>query len=417
MLENKIRTVYTITELFFLSILLIIINFSCDSPTGPLESSEISFIESGGFTGGIHIKLVIDKYGIASLESQYPVLKQTLSGKEFNSLLKLFSGFANLNDSYYGGCADIPVFNITYKNGRINKTVNIDGCALLDSLNPDVAKLKAIINLCANLAAEIYNNQAPWAGLTAEYITDKEICNLGSSLKMTFILRNPTDKKRSLYFRNGEQIIYNIYQREYPYKYYRYPYGTAVDSTPSVITLEPGEEKTFDLMWDQKMFDSKGRITTAAAGSYNLFMAFGGAVMPGQQKIIYVVDPAVPVLGQVIADPIGENKDAGNYNFNLSVKNWTTNSVTLDFLNSQKILIELYDINNPLNNVLIYRSAEITDNNPAQTEIPAGGVTNFSDTFSKDSLNLSGGYWYHVRIKLLCSGFNLESESDIVIYK
>ena len=159
----------------FLSITLCILNFNCDSPTGPVGSAVITYTVSGGFAGGIHTKLVINEYGQASLESENPVLKQALPAREYHSLLRLFNGFSMLKDSYSGGCVDIPVYTIEYRRSNYIKIVNVDGCALSDSVDPDIVKLKYITDRLSNLADQIYNNKAPRIGLTAEYKIEKSI--------------------------------------------------------------------------------------------------------------------------------------------------------------------------------------------------------------------------------------------------
>ncbi len=161
--------------ILFFSILFCILIFNCDSPTGPVGSAVITYTVSGGFAGGIHTKLVIDEYGQASLETETPVLKQTLSAKEYRSILMLFKGFSLLKDSYNGGCMDIPVYTIEYRGNNYTKVVIADGCALSDSADPGIVKLRQITNRLSCLADQIYKNKTQVIGLSAEFKIKKSI--------------------------------------------------------------------------------------------------------------------------------------------------------------------------------------------------------------------------------------------------
>ncbi len=147
---------------FFVLIILSISNLSCDSSTEPLEPAVITYTVSGGYTGGIRTKLIIYQSGVTSLETEYPVLKQQLTQEEYNSLLQSFSGFNDIADSSLIECRDSFIYSIEYQIEKYSKTIHVDMCALNNSTNAEIEKLKIIIGKLNNIAEKVKSINAPY---------------------------------------------------------------------------------------------------------------------------------------------------------------------------------------------------------------------------------------------------------------
>ena len=409
---------FNVTSLIVFLIFITFFNLSCYSPTEPEDNPYITYIVSGGFGGGIHTKLIIDQSRTASLESEYPALKKQLSTEEYNSIINLFSDFKKLPDSEMIRCADSFVYTIEYETNGSIKTVRADNCALSDSTNPVIRKFKPIANKLGQLANQIYNAQASWIGLTAEYKMDKDIYKLDEPIKLTYILKNPTDKERVLYFKNQYKLQFMLYKRDYPSIYYTYPPRDYENDTtnPGKIELAPGEEKSLSYTWDQKILDN-GNWIQAPIGSYNISMIFVGTKVNGNSFFIDIVDPSIPIEGQVVPDYNGESYLSKYYNFQLRIKNWTDKPVALDFPSSQKISVQLYTDDIHSKRELIYESTKPQDNQSSQLTILPNDEMTFSSLQSKDDLNLQNITWYYVKIKLLTSNLDFERDAEISIYQ
>ncbi len=417
-MKKRIKSILVqITGLIVFSIFLTFSNLSCNSPTGPQDTPYITYIVSGGFTGGIHTKLVIDEYGAASLESEYPALKRQLTPEQYHSLLILFDDFEKLPDSAMIRCVDSFIYTVEYKVGSYTKIVSADNCALFDSTNFYIEKFKSIVNQLNYLANQIYNEQASWIGLTAEYKIDKNIYKIGEQVKLTYILKNPTNKERTMYFKNQYKFQFLIYKTDYPLVYYTYPEDYETNTTnPDKITLAPGEEKTINYIWDKKIKDHENWIQ-APVGMYSISMSFVGGKVNGNYLFFDIIDPSIPIEGKVVPDYNGEGSYSKNYNFQLLVKNRMNSPVTLDFPNSQKISLQLYSNDIPSKRELLYESNLVIDNQSSQITIPAQGEETFSYVQNKDSLNLGDIYWFYVKIKLLAQNLNFEKDAGISIYQ
>jgi len=400
------------------SIFISVSSLSCDFSTGPQEESGvITYTVSGGFAGGTHTKLIVDQYGSATLASEYPPLKEQLTTQEYNSLFSLLSGFNSLPDSAIIHCIDSFIYTVEYKTGSNKKTFAADGCALSESNDPSIIKFKSLVNELGKLADKIYNNQAPWLGLAAEYKIDKNIYKLGEPIKLTYILKNPTDNEHTLYFKGQHQIYFQAYKRYYPYLYYSYPQNLQSDTlNPTQITLPAGGERTINYVWDQGITDQNGIKIQAPAGMYSLTMFFIGSKVNADHFFFDIVDPSVPVEGNVISDYNGENSYSQYYSFNLYLKNWTNSSVTLNFPNNQKIFVQLYTDDLPSNRKLLYESPTIKDGLSSRVTIPALTDTTFSYKQDKDRLNLGNSSWFYVKIKLLNQNFERDAEVQIYDY-
>ena len=409
---------YLIPRIMLLTILFSVFHLNCDSPTEPYIPSDITYTVSGGFGGGIYTKLVIDQYGIASLESEYPALKQQLTPEEYNSLLVLFNGFEKFPDTTMIRCADSFIYTVEYKVDGHTKIFGVDNCILSD-LQTDylIRKFKLIIDELSRLAGKIYNEQATWIGLTADYKMDKNIYKTGEPVQLTYILKNPTGNERTLYFKNQYVLYFQIYKTDYPLIYYSYPKDYGTDSTnPAEITLSPGEQKSFYYVWDQRMTEN-GKPVQVPIGMYSVSMHFLGGKVNGAIFFFDIVDPSIPIEGKVVPDPNGESSYSQDYSFQLLIKNWTNTPVTLDFPNSQKISFQLYSDDIPSNRELLYECPVVKDSQSSRITIPAQGERTFSCIQNKENLNLGNIYWFYVRIKLLSSTLNFERDAEISIYK
>ncbi len=105
---------------------------SCDDGHGPGKglSGSIEYTVSGGWAGGIHTKLSIDRAAHVVLQSTSPPLKGDLPESEQAKLENLFVDIWNHPDTIFFGCVDVPTFEIKWTDIRGTKTVVVDGCSL-----------------------------------------------------------------------------------------------------------------------------------------------------------------------------------------------------------------------------------------------------------------------------------------------
>ncbi len=408
----------TVTIILVLSALL---SASCDilEPQAVDAPASILYTVAGGFEGGLHTKLSISPTGFTRLESTYPVLERQLSEQEQGMLLEAFRGFKELREEFPDVCRDDFIYTIERVGEDYSKRVVISGCAMaqLKDSDPSAKKIHGIVTLLAALAKNMYDTQAPWIGLTANFSIDAEVYGLGEPITLTYRVFNHTNKERGLYFKNQQQFSFWVYKPNIPSFHYFFPNLRAPDSTPpSQIILQPGETKELLYRWDQTVTTPTGAASKLAVGSYRIVLRMLAGDLPSHVFSFDVVDRAIPIGGDIIPDWSGEDLSSHSYSFMLSIFNWTSSRIVLHFPNSQRIFVRLYDLDRPEPGQLIYEGPLERDSQATQVALEPGQTKVFSHVVSKSSIS-KGSYWTFAKVTLLCSDFEFSSEAQLRIFR
>jgi hypothetical protein len=264
----------TNSEIFILSAsaLLFAACASPDEPATPIESDnpEITFVISGGFWGGRQT-LLIDPSGLASIKTIYPVLSLQLSSAQLDSIISLLAGFDNYRDSYPATAIDAYHFTIVLKTPQRQKSVEIDEFAF--EKNPELALLRQAINMCAKLEYRIYSEKADWIGLEYTFgLGDASYASTDSILILCNVA-NPTNLRRTLYFRNQYALQFGFSSVSYdPHIEAWVPdqvSAWADTVNPHQVSFDPGERRIISFSWNQSFVNySRESYSSLPAGDY-----------------------------------------------------------------------------------------------------------------------------------------------------
>ncbi|MGE5796260.1 MAG: hypothetical protein ACM34O_16035 [Ignavibacteria bacterium] len=390
----------------------------CDTAEPPDEENipAINYVLSGGFTGGIRTKLNINPDGEALLESNYPPLKLQLSKNEHADLLRSFRGFGEFPEEFQNSCIDGLIFTIKLETASYSKQVAIDQCTLMhQESDPIIAQIDNIIGELNLLAKKIYDTQAPWKGLTAEFSIESDIYGLDEPISLHYKITNPTSQQRALYFRNPDQFWFRLYKENFPGFSYFYscPLNYGDSNAESQILLEPGETKENTIVWDQHIHTDE-TDSAAGIGYFILNMNIFNSEFETKYYRFEIVDRNIPISGYLIPDINGE-ADPTTYIFNLSVRNWQTYPVTLHFSSKQLISVKLYDSDKPIPGPLIYASPSETDSSQSSITLPPGEVRNFTHAANKSDFK-SWYMWTYCVIRLNCTDFEFIRDGQLRIF-
>lgn len=259
---------------YILALPLILIIWSCNildaEPGFEFQNPEIYFNDLGG---GWHTgpSLNIDQNGIVILTSIYPNLEYQLSTREHNAIKKIFKNFDSFKNKYQSGCRDFPVYRIHLKEGRKKKDLEIDYCSLQELNNQEGKQLRNIVGRMLSLSESVYQEKAEWIGLETKYYSGKRKYSEGEPIELFFEIVNPTDKLRTIYFNQEEQINFDVYTS----KGRRFGSNITKDFNREVkteITLDPGETITEKYIWDQVIDLETG--SKLEPDKYTLYMYF-----------------------------------------------------------------------------------------------------------------------------------------------
>lgn len=181
---------------------------------------------------------------IKRLHYDLPELSRQLSDDDYGHLISLFSGFLGFGPEYGTGCADGRYYTISITNVYYEKSVLV-GCAidiLSDSVSVQLTKLVQEID---RLSLITYNQLAPWIGLTNSVSIDRSSYTRSDTLRVNYLINNPTGSNRSIYFRYEDRVSLSIYSGRL---IYRTPTGSiacpsieGLPCNPDKITIVPGE--------------------------------------------------------------------------------------------------------------------------------------------------------------------------------
>jgi len=390
---------------------------SCDLSEQP-QSNEIPTIiytVSGGFWGGLHTKLVVNSAGEATLESTYPPLILQLSDDEHADLLSCFNGFEYLPENFNNPCFDGYIYAIEQKQPDYSKQVIIDGCTLETDSSAMVTKIKTIVIALNTLATKIYDTQVPWKGLIADFTIDSDFYNVGDPITLQYRISNPTSEERTIYFRHQNQFWFALDKLNFPSFHYSYPnLGNSDSSTQSEIHFAAGETKEIVHVWDQQI-NSQNGDTALGVGYYNLHMNLYAGDLPTKSIWFEIIDKSIPISGVIIEDINGESNNSSTYKFMLSIRNWTTESVTLNFPSSERINVEVYDSDKPTPGPLIYSSPSVTDSLPSVITLFPGEIRTFIHEANKSDF-VPWYLWTYVRIRLLSTNLKFICDGQLRIF-
>ncbi len=403
--------------LFALSIGLLIQACHVAGPPSSGDNPTITYTVTGGFFGGLHTKLVVSPTGMATLETSYPQFKLQLSSEEYSALLGRFNDFSALQDTFPNNCIDGFVFTVQMEGNGYSRHLSIDQCTLDSQKDSSsvVAKIYTIVGALDSLATRVYQTQAPWVGLTADYSIDADTYGVGEPITLKFRISNPTQEDRAIYFEHQSQFWFSLHRYNFPGFYYVYPsvvYPDTDSSAPSEIHFAPGETKEITYVWDQRVEPAD---TMLAVGWYELRIGLLAGNLSLADTSFEVIDRSIPISGAIIPDTYGQDVSSPTYTFALSVRNWTTSPVTLHFPSSHTISVELYDLGglSPRDSA-IYTSPSVTDAVPFEMTIPAQSTRTFTSTVFKSEF-ASWYMWTYARIKLLCTDYDFVRDGELFI--
>ena len=266
------------TTYYIKAILFILITCSCnilnDESGFEFQNPEIYFHDSGG-GWGTGPSLNIDQNGKVILASLYPNLEYQLSAEEHAAIKKVFKSFDSFEKKYQSVCRDTPVYRIQLKEGRKKKDVEIEYCRLQELKNREGKRLRNIVTTMLNLSDSVYKEKAEWIGLETRYYSNKSNYLEGESIELFFELINPTDKQRTIYFNQEEQINFDLNNFKFQSQGVRYANIINQDYNREVrteITLDPGEIITKKYIWNQ-VVDSEND-TKLEPGNYTLIIYY-----------------------------------------------------------------------------------------------------------------------------------------------
>ncbi len=287
----------------------------------------------------------------------------------------------------------------------------------LKDSDPSAKKIHGIIMFLGALAKEMENTQAPWIGVTAEFSIDAEVYGLGEPITLTYRVFNHTNKERGLYFKNQQQFSFWVYKPNVPLFYYSFPNLRAPDSTsPSQILLQPGETKELTYKWDQTVTTPAGVVSKLDVGSYRIVLRMLAGDLPSKAFTLDVVDRTIPIGGDIIPDWSGEALSSHSYRFMLSILNWTSSRIVLHFPNSQRIFVQLYNLDRSEPGQLIYEEPLERDSQATEVALQPGETKVFSHVASKSSIS-KGSYWTFAKTTLLCSDFEFSRHAQLRIFR
>lgn len=386
-------------------------------PTSERDHSDvqITYVASGGFGGGVLAKLTITEDGLVTDSLRTPLLHLQLTHRERAELDALFAGFFGLEERYDGQlCADDVYFTVTYRRDGDERTVSASGCTLSHAVRGQLKQFERIVRRLSELGQEVYEEKAPWRGLEAEFSIERDTYGVGESMTFLYRIVNPTDKVRTLYFPYEERLNFRVYRPSVPgfdYVHVEQPDSTALSS----ISLNPGEETTLRLEWNQAI-TTAGEPVLLEPGRYSFVLSLlDTSHLRGDEGIqIDVVDRAEPLSGFVTGR--GEDSSVLDYTFQLHVRNWTLTPVTLEFAYEEKIYVELLDLDRPEPGPLLFQGPSQPTSDPSSLVLQPGETHVFEYTVPKADLNLTY-YRYLARVKLLSSNVELHRESQLRISK
>lgn len=420
-LGTVMRAVMSTLKNSALPFLLSLLMLCCDilNPPIPDEPATILYTVSGGIGGGIQKKVSISPAGVARLETTYPILELQLSDQDQKSLRETFSGFKFLPEDFPTQCIDDLFFTIERNGSDYSKRVSIGGCPLSDKkdTDPAVKKLNALVSILEKIAKNIYDTKAPWLGLTVEFAIDKEVYGLGEPMTLRYRISNPTTLERGIYFKHQSQLWFMLYKTNVPSFHYSFPNLLAPDSSsPSEIILQPGTTKELVYVWDQSIISSQGEKSALDVGSYRIVMNLLAGNFQYQAFGFEVVDKSVPIGGVIIPDWNGESSSSPTYTFTLWIRNWTSNSLTLHFPSTEKIFVELYDLDKPTAGPLLYQGPVKRDSTASEIVLGPGESRTFTHVAQKSEFS-TWYMWTYAEIRLLCSDFTFSRDGQLRILK
>ena len=398
---------------------------SCDTIQGPPETAagSIEYTLSGGFAGGMHTSLTIDPAGHATLLSSYPPIEDNLKADEQLPLMRYFADIWKQPDTIAGGCIDDFGILIRWTDNRGTKTVRADGCGLNPSNGTHpFPTLEEIVRILNNVAIRIREQKSPWKGVTTSFTVDKASYGLDEPVRFSYKLKNPTTQERSLLFRHADQFWFSITNNSVPRFYYLYPSNayslrnSTDTSSPSSIVLQPGEEEELVYIWDRSFTQPNGSSGKIGAGYYHARMGLLGGDLPTQDLEFDIYDPRIPVKGKILPDWAGIDATSEHYTFHLQVTNWTRTSVILHFRNSQRIAIELWDLDVDPPTRVIYRTSISTIHDEQGQTLAPGETVVYSEAVTKSDIAPSY-FWTLAKAKLLCTDFELSADAELQIFR
>lgn len=403
------------------AVLTVFLVQSCNvtGPSGSAGNPSIVYTVSGGFAGGTHTRLTIDPEGLATLETTYPQISTQLSAGEYMDLLRTLGDFGALPDTFPNSCFDGFIFTVETEKPGYYKRVSIDQCTLYSEKDSSaiVAKIENIIVALDSLARKVYDSEAPWKGLTAEFSIDSSFYGVGEPITLRYRVSNPTSVERAIYFRHRNQFTFSLDRYNFPSFYFTYPQELYWDSSAtSELHLAPGESKEITYEWNQRVQTSTAD-STLGIGYYSLRMNLLAGDFQPQVSWFEIIDRRVPIAGFVTPDPNGSNSGSPTYTFALTLRNRTSSPVTLHFPSSARISVELYDVGglSPRDSV-IFRGPAVHDSTASNVTLSPYSVTTFSYPADKSAF----GQWYlwtYAKIKLLCTDFDFSRDAELMIAK
>lgn len=130
---------------------------------------------------------------------------------------------------------------------------------LLDSRKPDgafyVTRIARVTTVESTIPAQ------PISGVR----TDKQNYSLGESVKITFIVENPTQQDIAFRFSSGQK--YDIWAEKDGNEAWRWSHGRSFTQALTSLTLKPGERRVFEETWSQA--SNEGR--QVSPGAYSIF--------------------------------------------------------------------------------------------------------------------------------------------------
>ncbi|MGA9120860.1 MAG: hypothetical protein WB699_15955, partial [Bacteroidota bacterium] len=282
--------------------------------------------------------------------------------------------------------------------------------------------VSGIVQTLESVAARIKEQEAPWRGMEANFMIDASSYGLDEPIRLNYTLTNRTSFTRSLSFPHSKQFWFTVDKANFPAFHYSYPmeafspWSFPDSSSPTTRVLLAGEEKNLVYIWDHSLIDSRGVPDTLGVGSYHLRMGLLAGDFAVRDFDFDVYDKQIPIKGEISPDFAGADASSMTYTIQLKVTNWTQSSLTLNFGNSQRLAVELWDLDINPPTALIYSTEILPATNPQTLVLAPLETVVIADTVQKAAMK-PGYFWTLAQVRLLCTNFPFDREGQLQIFR
>ena len=255
--------------------------------------------------------------------------------------------------------------------------------------------------------------------MKANLSLNKLVYGLNEPIRLSYLIENPTNEQRTLYFRHSQQFNFSVNAAPPNPFMYRYPRYLLHDTTAATqIAIQPGSHQELSYLWNYAS-DANIHITP---GIYDISMGvLAGSSDDGFQTVVpitfEIADTSTPIGGKAWIDTTGSSNNLAKCQFMLTVQNWTKNPVALHFPTGRFVLLELY-VNTKTPENLLYRDSASVGGQPSMITLASEEKQDYSCTLP-DSVNdlikkkNLGGEYLRCIVTLLSTEYSIKRETGI----